>query len=156
MFGGSQVDKFEQVHVWCGNTRTSLWTDRQREWLTDRHDWKHCLPATPLAGGKNGIFVGYQYTHQDISWNWKKSPVLLYWITVCVAGIKGGLFFQLNWLFPLRSGITKYNIGLMTKLHKLCHFHSKLINGLVHKFLQSRVHPILKNQELHLSCIGLR
>ena len=43
--GGSQVSKFEQVQV------VVIW------WLppveqTDTHDWKHCLPATSLAGGK--------------------------------------------------------------------------------------------------------
>ena len=32
---------------------TSLWTDR----MTDRHDWKHYLPATSLAGGNKKACV---------------------------------------------------------------------------------------------------
>ena len=74
--GGPQVNKFEQVlatrcHyqregragvgslygvVQCimGNGHMDpLWTDR----LTDTHDWKHNLPETSLAGGKDTSFA---------------------------------------------------------------------------------------------------
>ena len=33
-----------------------IWDPPWTEWLRDGHDWKHCFPATSLAGGKH-VFI---------------------------------------------------------------------------------------------------
>ena len=57
-------------HVWRGavqwgpmhhGTPPQPQPHKQNDWLTDRHDWKHYLPTTSLAGGKNHLPFFYTY-----------------------------------------------------------------------------------------------
>ena len=111
----------EQVWTCLGVPSGQVWTgpcvvwshedfpvDRQTKRMTDRQTWlKHCLLATPLAGGKNGIFVDYQYIHQELV-ETGKNHLHYYTGSLCVAGIKGGV------LFPIKLDVFHYVVGLQS------------------------------------------
>ena len=56
MAGSSPCDLWQTNGIW---SHGELPSHGQREWLTNRHYWKHYLPATSLEGGKNsnGIYI---------------------------------------------------------------------------------------------------